>query len=160
MGEIQDKKKHWVLRLSIILYLPLSDEETEKLAKFNGRSVGMLKKQLEEIMSKLKEKQAKQHETLGRAVLLWYEIRKLEAVLADKQKNLPIEDGKSVENLIQQIQQKSVRRENLLESIKKLPRPSNRDIANIVGLAENQTNQISSILDRARKRILKNIDLH
>jgi len=79
--------------------------------------------------------------------------------LPDKKKEFPVANGNLVEKLIQEIQKKSEKREDLLQKSKKLPRPSNRDIADIVGLPEDQINQISNILIRARKKIQENIEI-
>ncbi|MGP8320874.1 MAG: RNA polymerase sigma factor [Methanosarcinaceae archaeon] len=159
ISEIKVEQKLWVFRLSFIFYLPFSEDEKEELANFNSFPISTLKNQLDEIMRIVERKEEKRIEVMGKSVLLWYEIRRIEALLAEKEKDIKKINNQEIEGLRAEIEKKSDKRNSLLEKGKSLCRPSNREIAQLVGLPEKKVSQISNILIRAReslRRKLKN----
>jgi len=125
IGEIKDEQKLWVFRLSLILYLPFSEDETEDLSRFNSFPISTLKEQLDEIIQHVERKEEKRIETMGKAVLLWYEIRRIEAILSEKEKDIKQINNQEIEGLRSKIDKKSEKRKGLLEKGKSLCRPSN-----------------------------------
>jgi len=161
IGEIKDEQKLWIVRLSFIHYLPFFEDETEKLSKFNGLPTNILKKQLEEITQRLDGKEEDKIDKKAKSVLLWYEIRRIEALLAEKEKDIKQNNNKEIKGLRFEIEKKSDKRNSLLEKGNSLCRPSNREIAQLVCLPEEKVAQISNILIRARetlRRELRNSD--
>ena len=153
--EIKNSKKKWVLRLSIIYSLPLSQKEFDDLADFSGYSTDELKKRLNKMALDVEKKEQKRVQELGKAILFWHEIRRLENKLFEQNKDRSTESQKLVETLEHKIDFKIGKREVCLKKGNKYPRPSNKDIADIVGVPENQVNQISNLLNRARNLMEK-----
>jgi DNA-directed RNA polymerase specialized sigma24 family protein len=153
MVEIQNQKKLWVLRLGILLHLPLSCEELDELAIFTGRSVDTLQQRLTEMMKGVEAKEEKRINAAGKAVLLWHEIRRMEALLHEKNKDFTRANKEEIQKLEREIEEKSKKREEWLKEARKLCRPSNRNIAELVGIPEEKANQISNILIRAREAL-------
>jgi|GEM_PF-4515758 len=150
MSEIDSKKKLWVLRLSIISRLPLSDKEVRELASFSGLTVDSLRLRLTTIMKDVEAKEKKRLKAASNAVGLWFEIRRMEAMLHEKSKDLPVANTQEIQELKRQIEKQSKKREEWLRQTLILCRPSNCDIAELVGISEKNANQISNILIRAR----------
>lgn len=150
MDQIEDEKKYWILRLSIVAHLPLLQEELAKLATYSGHSESTLKSHFEKIMPKLEAKEQQRLVALGKAVLMWHEIRRLEYKLVEMGKDLSKETEIKIKRIETEIEKKNKRREDLLKKGGRLSKPSNRDIAKIVGLPENKVAQVSNILIRAR----------
>ena len=155
--EIKNPKKKWVLRLSIIYSLPLSQKEYDDLVDFSGYSKIELKKRLDEMMLNIEKKEQQRVRESGKAILFWHEIRRLESALSEKGKDLSIDNQKIVESLKCEIDLKTARREACLKKGNRYPKPSNRNIADIIGVPENQINQISNLLNRARKSMMVNV---
>jgi DNA-directed RNA polymerase specialized sigma24 family protein len=147
---LEDEKKLWILRLSIVDHLPLSQEDIEKLSEYSGISKTELIKRLDKIMSKVETKEEKRLEALGKAVLLWHEIRRLEHRVNESVKDPSKEKLEEIEKIKRKIEEK---REALLKRGCRVSRPSNRDIAELVRLSENKVNQVSNLLIRIRNAL-------
>ena len=151
--EIEDEKKLWVLRLSMVSHLPLCREDVKELSRFGGHSVDNLVSRLVPIMEGVEAKEEKRIKVAGKAVLMWHEIRRMEALLNEKNKDFTRADKKEIQKLEREIEEKSKKREEWLKEARKLCRPSNRNIAELVGIPEEKANQISNILIRAREAL-------
>ncbi len=81
---------------------------------------------------------------------MWHEIRRLEYKLVEMGKDISKETEIEIKRIETEIEKKNKRREDLLRKGHRLSKPSNRDIAKIVGLPENKVVQVSNILIRAR----------
>ena len=79
---------------------------------------------------------------IGKAVLLWHEIRRMEALLNEKNKDVTSANKEEIQKLEREIEEKSKKREEWLKKARKLCRPSNRNIAELVGIPEEKANQI------------------
>ena len=156
LDKIDNTKGFWAVRLSIISHLPLTEEDINNLANFNGHDVASIRTHLQRIEEYLEKKEHQKITADGRAVLLWHEIRRLENELTSKQNSLSCE-SQEIERLKTQILSKNQQREQLLRAGKKLCRPANDDIAILVGLPPEKADQISNILLRARESLQKKL---
>ena len=151
MERIEDEKKMWILRLSLISLLPLTRSDLEALAKFNGLSLKKNQQQIDKILEHVKIKERKRTEALGRSIILWHDISRLQYRLSTLEK--PSTETPEIKTVEKEIADKNKRRENLLNIGNSLVRPANRDIATLVGIPENKAEQISTFLSRARKEL-------
>lgn len=150
LDQMQDRKKYWILRLGILAVLSFTPEEMDDLYDYSPMAVDAVREKLKRIATDVEARQEKRRVDLGRAVLLFYQLRRLESRLSDAK-----EDVQAIGMLEEEIAAKTKKREFLLEKTIKLPRPSNSDIAELVGMPEEQQGQISVILARVREEIGK-----
>ncbi len=156
--DIENEKLYWTLRLTILAYFPLSDSELKRLSDYAGQSLEILNKQISIINRKLEEKEKKKIHSLARAVVLWHEIRHLEAELCEKIKGCSCPENEvEIERLVQKIEKKERRRELYLKQEQVINKPSNADIGKILGLPEDKVGQISRIVSEARKLLKKSL---
>lgn len=87
---------------------------------------------------------------LGHAVLLWHKIRRLEGQLVELERHCSGGHNAKVAALRKDLGAAVRQREELLAEGRSLPRPSNRDIAQLLGIPPEQEGQVSTILKRAR----------
>jgi len=149
---LEDEKKKWIIRLSLISLWPLTQEDVENLAVFRQSPVQEVDRKINAILTRLDEKNKKKAEDMGRAVILWHELSRLEYRLGELERS----SGQQSEQLQLQheIVKKKKRRETLIKSAQNPIRPSNQEIAEIVGVAEENCEQISTLLTRIRKQLI------
>jgi DNA-directed RNA polymerase specialized sigma24 family protein len=155
LNQLADRRNYWILRLSILAVLPMSPEETGDLAEYGQMQSDSVRKQIEQITEKVEDRLEKRKADLGRAVLLYHQLRRLEFRLRLAIEDEPRAGREPIEILLDEIAAKSKRREGLLEKALKLPRPANIDIAELVGMPVGQEGQVTVILDREREKIRK-----
>ena len=90
---------------------------------------------------------------MGKAVVLWHEIRRLELALS-----APTLDVSDAESIRREIREKTAQREAFLKDGRRLSRPANRDVAEMVGLTEEKAEQVSTLLIRARDMLRNKMD--
>jgi|SRR3989339_589429 len=150
IGKTGDDRKLWILRLTLISLLPLSQEEIAELATFCGYPESEVRSRVAAMMQHVEAKEERRIQVLGKAILLWHEIRRLEARLIDGSKLL---SNAETERIMCEIAGKTEQREKLLKDGRRLSRPANRDVAELVGLPEDQAEQVSTLLIRARNML-------
>ncbi len=152
----------WVLRLSVLSQFPLCKEELVKLTGFSGFSMEELTSRLAKIMARLTVMEKKRNVAEQVAILYWYQIRYLEAICLDRSREASEQTQKELEALECRIREIAQLRHKHLRRAQRLCRPSNRDIATLVGISEENAANISTLLIRARsmlKKRLKNFDV-
>ena len=157
LSGIEDDKKMWGFRLSIISRLPLSPAEIDKLSVFSGCPVREIRSRLTTMMQQVENKEEKRIKELGTAVLLWHEIRRLEIILAERKKDSSESNRNQIGNLQRKIEDKSKRREELLRTGNVLCRPANVDIGELIGLSDAKVHQVSNLIIRARSTLQRRI---
>jgi len=153
MNEMKNEQALWVIRLCIIAHMPFMEEEVQKLAAFTGRLPEDVRSRLDTIVAQVDKKIEKKIKVSARAVILWHEIRHLETRLHDERKA----SGASakVDDLTKKIRQKVQQRKEFLKQGQAVCRPSNQDIAELIGLPADKAEQASVILLRARQVLQK-----
>lgn len=145
-----DQRKYWILRLSILAMEPLTPQETEELAGFSRIPVDAVGEQIEEVSAILERKREEKETELGKAELYRHQLIRLERRRYEAARKGAEAD---IERLEEEIIAKSSKRLELIRKGSKVPRPSNKDIAQLVGLPEDQEGQVTTILSRVQDRI-------
>lgn len=159
LSDMPNVRALWVLRLTILGYLPLSEDEIDQLAQLNGRSVNDLVSHLDRIINQLEAKEHRKTKAAGKAVVLFHEIRELENLLLEMGKNPAMKSDEKTTTLRNIIHNKANQREECLKEARMICRPSNRDIAALVGVPEEKAEQVSVILIRARQMLKEALGL-
>ena len=152
LSNIGQDKKMWVLRLSILDHLPLSSVEITDLSRFSGFSEDDVRNRVTAMMQQIEAKEVERIEASGRSVILWHQIRRIEAQFLER--DACSTDQSDTDSLLRELQKKMKIREQLLKDGRRLSRPANRDIAEMIGLSEDQAEQVSVYLKRARKMLM------
>ncbi|RLB39080.1 MAG: hypothetical protein DRH12_11995 [Deltaproteobacteria bacterium] len=150
LRSLDKDRKLWALRLSLISHVPLSDKEIEELARFANHPVQKVRKRLKEIIARLEAMEKKRAADTGRAIVIWHEIRRLEAQLLEKSRSSLASAQDELEKLSSKLEAKRRIYEELLSKRKAFVRPSNSEIAELIGMDEEKAAQVSNLLFRAR----------
>lgn len=156
---IKNPKYEWCLRLSLIAYKPLTNAEVDQLIDMSSLTESEVRQRLDQMTRQVMEKEKKKKEEQAKAVLYWHIIRKMETELAEAEKAGQPEKDQEIQELRQKLDKKIEKREELLDSCKKISMPASKDIAVLVGIPENKEQQVSTNRTRARNEILKNLYL-
>lgn len=143
----------WTVRLCLLSVLPLSPEERSSLAEFSGTTKDDVASRIGAISEGLKKNAEKSEVALGRAVILWHQMRRLERKINDARRN-PLAEPARIEADECELHAMREHRESLLASAFRFHRPSNEEIAPLVRLPPNKVGQVSTMLLRGR-RILR-----
>lgn len=150
-------RNYWILRLAIIAAHPIEQEELDKLVRFSTLPVDEIQETLDSISASLRNREAKREAKLSRAQQYLSEIHdlqwRLRQSLADDT-DTGVKTRLYLENQIEKISQ--IRNKRLAEGLK-IPRPSNMDIARLVGISVQQSGQVSKILERLRDMLQKKL---
>lgn len=153
IDRLDNRRDFWIMRLSLVAAMPLIPEETGELAAFSPLPEQTVREMLERVVASVEERDAKRSTDLGRGVLLWHQLRRLEGELRVALRDSSPEAVRKCEELRENIARKTKRREQMLTAGKKIPRPSNREIAALVGITEEQ--YVTTILGRVRDALAK-----
>lgn len=154
LSEIKNQKIMWTMRLFIMAEEPLTQTEIKELTEtFNRHNVQTIQEKLRDIQVRLRGKIAEKQKVGESADKIWHELRKLEYQLKGMKKHKTQESIIEINEIEQKINQKDRRRQKLLYETSQFCRPSNAEIADLIGLPEEQAQQISSFLGRAREKI-------
>lgn len=153
IDRLHNRRDFWIVRLSLVAAMPLRPEEAADLAAFTTHPEETVRELLEGIVASVEERDAKRSTDLGRGVFLWHQLRRLEGELRAALRDSSTEGVRKCEELRENIARKTKRREQMLAAGKKIPRPSNREIAALVGITEEQ--YVTTILGRVRDALAK-----
>ena len=154
LSNIKNQKIMWTMRLFIMVEEPLIYSEIESLAEtFKCHDVPTIQQKLRVIQKRLRNKILEKQRIGESADKIWHEIRKLEYQLAEMTKHKTNKTTVEVQEIEQKIIQKEKRRTKLLHEADQFCRPSNAEIADLIGVPVEQAQQISSFLGRAREKI-------
>lgn len=155
-GKRSDNQKYWVIKLSILASLSLQQEEITELSAYSQLAESTIIDKLDKITSLLEQRLAQREAKLGHAVLLWNKARRLEGQIEElKNDNSPATMGKC-ETLRSQLRDALHKREALLADARKVPRPSNREIAGLIGIPAKKEGQVTTIMQRVRSTLARN----
>jgi DNA-directed RNA polymerase specialized sigma24 family protein len=147
-------RNYWVLRLSILSQLPLTPDELDELVQYSPLLDAEAFQKLQDISQDLRSRGVKRDAKIGRAQELFSELRELEKQLRWYFSDDTASGIKTRQSLEKQLKKViRLRNERLAEGLK-IPRPSNRGIAELVGIPTDQSDQISKILERQREKLL------
>ncbi len=154
LAGINEEQKYWIFRLSIIFDSPLSADEQKELSAFRGIALSLLEEELSNTTKSLEEKEEKRVEALGKAVLYWHEILKMEYQITQLSDNPDDNAQKKIQAVKAEIIKKQNQREKILnKELNRVCRPTHEEIARLSGFPENKADQVSDIINRIRKRL-------
>jgi DNA-directed RNA polymerase specialized sigma24 family protein len=142
----------WALRLKVMFYNPFDEGEIKELAAYLNKSYTDLEAQLDGVIQRLLDTHAAKENDLGSAARVSSLIIDLEARLLEDLKAERVSAEEHRERA-ERIGRKRKRMEVLLKSARQLIEPSNKEIAAILGIAENKAQQVSVHVHRARAKL-------
>ena len=146
------KEELWALRLKVLFYDPLSDDEIRQLAIFTKISYEELAAELDKMMDRLLDKKLEKEADLKSAGRVWSLIRLLEFHLQEDLKSEDLSDDERKE-LEEKLARKAKRMEKLRHSGNQYIELSNEEIAKILGIPQDNIQSISTLVHRARKKL-------
>ncbi|MEI6206711.1 MAG: hypothetical protein WCP20_08015 [Desulfuromonadales bacterium] len=149
-----EQRSYWVARLSCMAPWQLEQDEIVALSYFNTLPLEETEKNIVRIAKDVERRESRRAASLGRAVAYWHTIRHYEA----RCNILLNDDSHKASILVDEFKRKistlELQRQEALKIGLKIPRPSNRDIAELVGLPESQEAQVTVIFKRLRERLI------
>jgi len=88
---------------------------------------------------------------LGKTVLYWHQLRNLEIKIARLDRDTFSDHSQEIDELKKEWSDLEIRKKKLLSSCHSLPKPTNKEIAEIVGIPEKKSGNVSNYLVRARE---------
>ena len=144
-----EQRDYWVMRLSIIVQQPLSKTDIDDFLQFCPLSEQEAKQKLDKLIATTDRREYKREAKLGLAVIRECQLRRLES-----QYNELIKYDTAAAQLIAVDIEKIDKWQNrLLEEGKVMIRPLNADVAALVGIAPDQKDYVSRIIQRTREKI-------
>ena len=153
--KIKNPKSRWTFRLSLMAYLPVLTSELDQLVAFGSFSEDEILIHLRNMKTGLRAKAKRRDKENARAILYWYEIRRLQAILSEKEKIRISSEDEEIRTIQSKIDKLNQKRQRLLSSANKIIKPKNSEIAELIGIDKDQARQITNLFNRARKEILK-----
>jgi len=148
------QRDYWVMRLSIIAQLPLNKADIDDFLKFCPLSEQEAKQILDKLIVTTDRREYKREAKLGLAVIRECQLRRLES-----QYNELIKYDTAAAQLIAVDIEKIDKWQNrLLEEGKVMIRPVNADVAALVGIAPDQKDYVSRIIQRTREKIKLSVE--
>jgi len=146
------EEKLWALRLKVMFYDPLAEDELAELALFTKKSCGQVREEVNGVMERLIGRKQMKEADLNLAgkvhsVVLLLQARLLEDVRA---MSLSCDERKERE---EEIERRARRMETLRRSAGQLIEPSNKEIAAILGIPAEKANTVSVLVFRAREKL-------
>ena len=151
MEELSEKQ-FWVLRLKIIFYDLLTDEEIKSLATYINKPFKHVTAQIDGLIERLCQKWYKKEAKLSDATRVEALIRHLESRLLEdiKHHDLSEEECKIREA---EISKKSMRMKTLWQSGSRFIEPTNDEVADILEISKEKVGKVSVRLRRAREKL-------
>jgi len=136
LGQIDNNKYKWALRLSIIAEDCLSDKEISALSKEFGKyNPDEIENKIRQIRKNLDLKLEKKRKADERADYLFHERQKLEWEIKSITKSGDATADDKISAIMKKIKEKERIRTEHLEEAKQICRPSNEEIADLIGQA-------------------------
>lgn len=153
LASLNNSTQRWILRLSILAQMSLAEQERAELEAFSPLGSTVLCRLLEEMESELAESEMKRQAALGRSVVYWHQLRRMEAQIAFLQRDPSNVNNQRIGQLVQECAELETLRNKAMKDGRVLARPSNRQIAAIVGILEEKCGNVSKYLERARETV-------
>lgn len=147
------------LKLFWILYLELSDNDINKIARIRGAERAVIEEEIKIILNRLKVKEKSIHEKEKKLANLSVIVLRLEMQI-NKLKFSPLMNKEKIRIKEKKLQKKIIQREKLIRIIKSTPPviPSYREIAGVLGWDDQKAKTLNSLLFRARKAMKKKLE--
>jgi len=153
ISTINNITHRWILRLNILGQLALSDAELESLLSISPFQLNELSERISALEVSLAVKEQDRQDGLGKSVLYWHQLRNLEVKIARLDRDTFSDHKLEIDALKLEWTELENRKKKLLSNCHSLPKPTNREIAEIVGIAEDNCGNVSNYLVRAREAL-------
>jgi RNA polymerase sigma factor (sigma-70 family) len=153
IATIDNTIHRWILRLHILGQLALSDAELESLQSISPFQPKELNERISALEASLAEKEQSRQDDLGKSVLYWHQLRSLEVKIARLDRDTFSDHTLEIEALKLEWSDLESRKKKLLSNCHSLPKPTNKEIAEIVGIPEENCGNVSNYLVRAREAL-------
>jgi len=155
---ILDNPSHrWTLRLSILGQLSLYDAELAQLQAYSPLDDDEVETRISSLEDVLADKEKERLDTLGKAVLVWHQQRGIEANIYRLGKDTTTDHKIELDELKVELDSLETLKAKHLAGSCEFPRPSNRDIADLIGIPEANSANVSQYLLRARASLRKKL---
>lgn len=149
-----DRRKYWIARINYIFFYPLSDDEVDDIVEYADMTKMALLAKIDSAMKELDCSNEEKEAALGRAEILRHKLLRSQAKL-NHFNNDPTPEGLIIRSDLEKtIASMSKRRADLLRTGLKAPRPSARQLIDILSLPQNLEKQVSKILSRLQQELL------
>jgi hypothetical protein len=111
-----------------------------------------------EISDRLAVKEAERQDELGKAILYWHQLRDIEVKIARLYRDTTADHTTEIEAIRAEWSSVDSLRSNAIAVGSSLPKPSNKEIAELVGIPEGKCGDVSQYLKRAREALRKKLD--
>jgi RNA polymerase sigma factor (sigma-70 family) len=153
ISTINNITHRWILRLNILGQLALSDAELESLQSISPFQRNELSERISALEVSLADKEQDRQDGLGKSVLYWHQLRNLEVKIARLDRDTFSDHKLEIDALKLEWTELENRKMKLLSNCHSLPKPTNREIAEIVGIPEDNCGNVSNYLVRAREAL-------
>ncbi|MBK5275563.1 MAG: hypothetical protein JJE30_10995 [Desulfuromonadales bacterium] len=158
IGTIKNIKNRWILRLHILGHLALSNPELEQLQSFSPLQGDELNDRISALEASLAEKEQERQDDLEKTVLCWHQLRGIEIKIARMDKDTFSDHNQEIDELKKEWTEIGNRKKGLLSSCHTLPKPTNMEIAGLIGIPEENCGDVSQYLQRSRNALRKKMD--
>ena len=153
-NEINHLRNFWIARINYIATYPLDDQEICDLVEFTKSTRSGLLLKIDKVMKNIEVSEEKKEADLGRAEIIRHKLLRSQAK-SSHYRNDPTPEGIKIrERLDKSIKSMSKRRGELLHKGLKIPRPSAKEVLEILILPKKMENQVSTILARLQQDLL------
>jgi RNA polymerase sigma factor (sigma-70 family) len=157
IGALENPTHRWTLRLSILGQLSLSDFELTQLQALTPLAGDEVEKRVSALEDSLADREKDRQNTLGKAVLVWHQQRGIEVKLTRLGKDIVIDHAAELAELKTEWDSLETLKARHLAVSCEFPRPSNREIAELIGIPEAKSGNVSQYLVRARASLRKKL---
>jgi len=154
---IDNPTHRWILRLHILGQLSISETELEGLLTISPLTKNEMEERLHTLESALSKKELERQDDLGRTVLFWHQLRTVENKITRLNNDTFSDHTLEISELRQEWTDLGTKKQDLLSSCRLLPKPTNREIAEIMGIPEDKCGNVSKYLERSRESLRKKI---
>lgn len=159
INTINNITHRWILRLHILGQFALSDAELEDLQSISPLKHNELHDCICALELSLAEKEQERQECLGKTVLYWHQLRGLEVKIGRLDRDTFSDHSHEIDELKKEWVDIENRKKKVLSSCYTLPKPTNKEIAEIVGITGENCGNVSNYLVRARETLNRKMRL-
>ena len=153
ISTINNITHRWILRLHILGQLALSDAELKNLQSISPFQLNELQERICALEVSLAEKEQDRQDDLGKSILYWHQLRNLEIKIARLDRDTFYDHKREIDAFKLEWAELENRKNKLLSNCRSLPKPSNKEIAELVGIPEDNCGNVSNYLVRAREAL-------
>jgi RNA polymerase sigma factor (sigma-70 family) len=157
IAALDNPTHRWTLRLSTLGQLSLSEAELAQLQALSTLDNHEIEERISALEDALAKKEQERQDTLGKAVLAWHQQRGIEVKITRLGKDSVTDHAAELAKLKEEWDSLEALKAKHLAASCDFPRPSNREIAELIGIPEEKSGNVSQYLVRARTSLRKKL---